>query len=105
MAQVGPSLPDYKCTIVVGGEGQADGSVLSFQQLLTDSVPADIPRASPGDVALLPYSSGTMGLPKGVKLSHRNLVANLHQISHPDILMHVPTTGEAAAQQRTHGGV
>jgi 4-coumarate--CoA ligase len=95
MAQVGPSLPDYKCTIVVGGEGQADGTVLSFQQLLTDSLAADIPKASPGDVALVPYSSGTTGLPKGVKLSHRNLVANLRQISHPDILLHVPTTGEA----------
>ena len=31
------------------------------------------------DVAALPYSSGTMGLPKGVMLTHRNLVANLQQ--------------------------
>ncbi|XP_021913242.1 4-coumarate--CoA ligase-like [Zootermopsis nevadensis] len=92
MAQVGRSLPDYKWTIAVGGELQADGTVLSFQRLLSESVDADIPKLSPGDVALLPYSSGTTGLPKGVKLSHRNLVANLQQISHPDILLHVPTT-------------
>ena len=31
------------------------------------------------DVVTLPYSSGTTGLPKGVMLTHRNLVANLAQ--------------------------
>ena len=31
------------------------------------------------DVAMLPYSSGTTGLPKGVRLTHRNLVANVLQ--------------------------
>jgi acyl-CoA synthetase (AMP-forming)/AMP-acid ligase II len=31
------------------------------------------------DLAVLPYSSGTTGLPKGVMLSHHNLVANLCQ--------------------------
>lgn len=32
------------------------------------------------DIAVLPYSSGTTGLPKGVMLTHRNLVANLLQV-------------------------
>ncbi|XP_023703693.1 probable 4-coumarate--CoA ligase 2 isoform X2 [Cryptotermes secundus] len=95
MTEVGPTLPDYKCTIVIGEDAHsADRTVLSFRQLLIESLPADIPRASPDDVALLPYSSGTTGLPKGVKLSHRNLVFNLQQVLHPDIVLHVPTTEE-----------
>ncbi|MCP5034490.1 MAG: 4-coumarate--CoA ligase family protein [Actinomycetia bacterium] len=35
------------------------------------------------DVAALPYSSGTTGMPKGVMLSHFNLVANAHQLLAP----------------------
>jgi acyl-CoA synthetase (AMP-forming)/AMP-acid ligase II len=36
------------------------------------------------DLVALPYSSGTTGLPKGVMLTHRNLVANLAQIEFID---------------------
>ena len=36
------------------------------------------------DVAVLPYSSGTSGTPKGVMLTHRNIVANLAQVSDVD---------------------
>jgi len=33
------------------------------------------------DTSFLPYSSGTTGLPKGVMLSHRNIVSNIAQIN------------------------
>lgn len=33
-------------------------------------------------VVVLPYSSGTTGLPKGVMLTHHNLVANIRQCDH-----------------------
>jgi acyl-CoA synthetase (AMP-forming)/AMP-acid ligase II len=41
---------------------------------------ADVDPAE--DVVVLPYSSGTTGLPKGVMLTHRNLTANMAQIQH-----------------------
>jgi acyl-CoA synthetase (AMP-forming)/AMP-acid ligase II len=36
--------------------------------------------SGPEDLAALPYSSGTTGFPKGVMLTHRNLVANIVQV-------------------------
>jgi 4-coumarate--CoA ligase len=40
-----------------------------------EQVPVDVMN----DVVVLPYSSGTTGLPKGVMLTHHNLVANIAQ--------------------------
>ncbi|XP_076314405.1 uncharacterized protein LOC143226826 isoform X2 [Tachypleus tridentatus] len=34
---------------------------------------------------VLPYSSGTTWLPKGVILTHHNIISNIYQVTHPDI--------------------
>jgi acyl-CoA synthetase (AMP-forming)/AMP-acid ligase II len=56
--------------------------------------PPKIPIDPGRDLAVLPYSSGTTGLPKGVMLSHRNLVANLCQLQ-PVLALAEDETGVA----------
>jgi acyl-CoA synthetase (AMP-forming)/AMP-acid ligase II len=53
----------------------------SLADLLGQGAPApDLVFDPATHVAVLPYSSGTTGIPKGVQLSHTNLVANVCQV-------------------------
>lgn len=55
---------------------------ISFRELITRHRPEGRPRieVGPDDLALLQYTGGTTGTPKGAMALHRNLVANALQI-------------------------
>lgn len=54
-------------------------STASWDELGEIGEPAPAPGVSEDDLAVLAYTSGTTGEPKGVMLSHGNLLANLDQ--------------------------
>lgn len=61
--------------------GPLPASALSWEKLVAEAPPIDagVPGPAVDDVALLQYTGGTSGTPKGAILTHRNLAANAEQ--------------------------
>ena len=73
--------------VFVLGESNIADDATSFGELQKHERPAPVLDINPReDVVALPYSSGTTGLPKGVMLTHYNLVAMLRQLETAAVL-------------------
>ena len=58
-----------------------DPRIMAFSALIANDGVADLPAIRPdSDVALIQYTGGTTGTPKGAMLTHANLAANARQV-------------------------
>jgi long-chain acyl-CoA synthetase len=111
--EIRPDLPDVQHLIYLGDiapEGYA-----AYEQVLANGSPRfEGPGPAEDDLVGLFYTSGTTGEPKGVMLSHRNIVSNVdnstmvYQPKQDDIYLHAAPTfhlADAATvfSNTTHG--
>jgi long-chain acyl-CoA synthetase len=72
--QARADLPAVETLIVIDGEG-GDHTLAELEQLAPDFDPSESAAdVGPDDLLTLIYTSGTTGPPKGVQLTHRNLM-------------------------------
>ncbi|HLF13742.1 MAG TPA: long-chain fatty acid--CoA ligase [Bacteroidota bacterium] len=87
IAKVRDALPGLKHVLSFADLGPGTGGVISFRDLALRGdefaranpgyVRGESARVTPGHLLTLIYTSGTTGNPKGVMLTHRNLVSNV----------------------------
>ncbi|NLU70933.1 AMP-binding protein [Streptomyces sp. HNM0574] len=89
---VSPLLDTVRAATAEGGRGGAPSGIReifvcdraegyrSVRDLWESTAPVPRLAVDPGEVAVLPYSSGTTAAPKGVMLTHRSIATNLAQL-------------------------
>lgn len=79
-AQVVPALRDSYpdlTTLIHCGDGPTPEGMLAYEDLIADNGPIEDVRRSGDQLAGIFYTGGTTGLPKGVMLSHANLMTSV----------------------------
>ncbi|WP_432178664.1 long-chain-fatty-acid--CoA ligase [Streptomyces sp. NBC_00063] len=74
LLQAAPNATSIGTVVVIGesGEAGAEGRT-AYEEFLSAHEPMELPDISEESTALIMYTSGTTGRPKGVMLSHRNM--------------------------------
>jgi acyl-CoA synthetase (AMP-forming)/AMP-acid ligase II len=75
-------LPNLRRVFCTRRQGSGSEPFSSLLKPMSATLPLP-DQESEKTLAALPYSSGTTGLPKGVMLSHHNLIANVYQFLGP----------------------
>jgi acyl-CoA synthetase (AMP-forming)/AMP-acid ligase II len=70
------SVSSLRSVVTLDGAGSGD---TAYESLIDAGSPSPVVDASPGDPAVILYTSGTTSGPKGAILTHGNLLANLRQ--------------------------
>lgn len=80
LEEIRPKCPDLEIVITKGGTALADSTDLSELMEHGDPTPVHC-DSTPDDIAYIFYTSGTTGNPKGVLLSHKNVLADVTGIT------------------------